>query len=219
MLKSTYIALVTMVISLAGVASATMYEGSLSYGDGLFATQQWADPNTFISWTITNEDLEAPAGFDWKYTYTLSVPKKDISHILLEASNGEHPFTAANLADVTGTDAYEVDTFTPGKSNPLLPADLYGVKFDDLSDTDLVISFYSDRAPVWGDFYAKDGKNKGKDVVMYNTGFTDPDPIDPPSDGSNAGHLLRPDTTPEPSLLVLLSLGGAGLLRRRHTFL
>lgn len=207
----------TLLLS-AGGLRADYYTGTLSYGDGLYATQSWAKPATSISWIVTNEDPDAPAGFGWKYTYILSVPKKDISHFIVETSNGENPFTVDSLTDVVGTDAYEVKLFSPGTSNPSMPGDLYGVKFDDLSDTDVTVSFYSDRAPVWGDLYAKDGKDKGQDVLMYNTGFTAEDPVDPPSSGSLAGHLLRPDSSnavPEPSLLLLLALGGLGLLRRR----
>ena len=197
-------------------SQAAMYEGSLSYDDGLYATAKWADEDTTLSWTITDEDPSAPAEYQWKYTYTLSVPKKDISHFILEASNGENPFTDANLTDVTGTDEYEVNLFSPGPSNPDMPGDLYGIKFDDLEEEQLTISFFSDRDPVWGDFYAKGGKDKGTNLVMYNTGFTDDDPITPASNGSLEGHILRPDSIPEPSLLSLLTIGGVGLLIRRR---
>jgi len=213
--KSVYLLFGATLLLSAGGLRADYYTGTLSYGDGLYATQSWAKPATSISWTVTNEDPDAPAGFGWKYTYILSVPSKDISHFIVETSDGENPFTADDLFGVEGTDAYEVKLFSPGASNPSMPGDLYGVKFDDLSDTDITVSFYSDRAPVWGDIYAKGGKDKGKNLLMYNTGFSAVDPVDPPSSGSLAGHLLRPDSVPEPSLLLLLTLGGLGLLRRR----
>lgn len=217
--SSKYIFGLTLLLT-AGTVAADYYEGKLSYGDGLYATESWANPATSISWIVTNEDPLAPEGYDWKYTYILSVPKKDISHIIVEASNGDQPFTEEDLADVVGTKVYEVGMFAPDKSNPFMPADLYGVKFDDLSDTDITISFYSDRAPVWGDFYAKDGKDRGKFVLMYNEGFEMEDPVDPPSSGSISGHLLRPDSysnpTPEPGVLILLGVGGLGLLRRQR---
>jgi hypothetical protein len=48
-----------------------------------------------------------------------------------------------------------------GNSNPLMPNALFGVKFDfgGLQPTYTIIT---DRAPVWGVFYGKDGKD-GKD--------------------------------------------------------
>lgn len=205
-----------LIVVVTGSAQAAMYEGSLSYGSGLYATENWANSNTKLSWTVTDEDPDAPAGYQWKYTYILSVPGKDISHFIVEASDGENPFTEANLTDVTGTKKYEVDLFTPDNSNPDMPGDLYGVKFDNLKDTDVTITFYSDRDPVWGDMYAKDGKNKKKDVLMYNTGFSAADPVAPAASGSRDGHLLRPDSIPEPGLMTLLAVGGFGLLMRRR---
>jgi hypothetical protein len=98
-------------------------------------------------------------------------------------------------------------------------------------------SFYSDRAPVWGDFYAVDGyiwrykcgTGWYKDYNRaYNKGFGSPDsdPLAPPDDGSFNCHILVPDTfddTPggdnpvaEPSALALMVLSGLGLTARRR---
>ena len=73
--------------------------------------------------------------------------------------------------------------------------------------------------PVWGDFYAKDGKVQGVTNTLWNAGFTNPDtdPSDAPSDGTADSHVLVPDTTiPEPASAALLGVGLAGLLARRR---
>lgn len=215
-----------LLISLAaGNAHATVYTGSLSYADGgLTATEEWASAATVLSWTVTDEqpDPNLPPLFLWKYEYTLTVPKKGISHFIVEASCGEDPFTEANLAAVVGASAVEVQEYQPtgaSGSNPQMPTHLYGIKFEGWDDEKIsvTVSFYSNRIPVWGDFYAKDGKGKsGGPVLLYNAGFADPDPETPVSDGSALGHLIVPDsrTIPEPSLTILLGVGGLIFLRK-----
>lgn len=222
-----YLCLLFLLASFVSPLYATSYTGSLSYGSGLFATAEWAntdDPDNIstLTWTVTYH----PESSLWHYVYELNVPSKDISHIIVEASDeGDQSFTEANLFDLEGATVPEngINTYTStsnGNSNPLMPGEMYGIQFLPLENTtSLTVSFHSDRAPVWGDFYAKDG-NKGP-VVMYNTGFTandaDPDPnIVPPDNGSYEGHLLVPDTIPEPGLLTLLSLGGLGLVRKQR---
>jgi hypothetical protein len=107
-------------------------------------------------------------------------------------------------------------------SNPSMPADVYGVKFS-IGDegvaepqyTNIIISFDSDRDPIWGDFYAKCGKVGGTQNTIWNEGFLIADPLVAPSDGSVLNHILVPDTIPEPTTIMLLGLGGFIAGRKR----
>jgi hypothetical protein len=108
-----------------------------------------------------------------------------------------------------------------GEDNYGMPENLYGIKFDSTAGLTLQISFDSFRSPVWGDFYAKDGKTQGESNTAHNEGFTalDTDPTVAASSGSVDYHILRPDTVvPEPSSFAGLGgllLGSLPLLRRK----
>jgi hypothetical protein len=89
----------------------------------------------------------------------------------------------------------------------------------------VTVSFYSTRVPVWGDFYAKDGRDKsaGEDspVAAWNAGFgvTDVDPTAPASSGSIDHHVLVPDSMlaiPEPASIAVVLAGGVGVIVRRR---
>ena len=103
-----------------------------------------------------------------------------------------------------------------------MPEDIYGIKFDACGNaTDVTISFDSDRAPVWGDFYSKDGIIPGAQwCALYNSGFTsgDYDPFSAATNGSFQNHLLVPDSyIPAPGAVILVCIGTTltGALRKR----
>lgn len=211
-------------------SQAVIYSGSLSSSgagaDGkLTGTEQWASGATF-SWSASNEE---PNCTSWYYSYTLTVLGKDISHVTTEVSE---EFTLANLlsgindpGNILGS--AQLDYYGPGlhgSSDPGIPGELYGIKVDTTGNTKSVSwSFCSNRVPVWGDMYAKDGKTGGNDVYLYNFGFTDPDPADPAANGSVEHHILVPDSIddpegppiPEPSTGLLGIIGLMMILRRR----
>ncbi|MBI2842042.1 MAG: PEP-CTERM sorting domain-containing protein [Armatimonadetes bacterium] len=209
---------VAIIFALA-VCTAGAFTGSLSSpaGSGITGTGAGWWPVTF-SWIVTQN----PDG-SWNYNYTFTSTTKSVSHMIIEVSP---EFTLADIIEGSfqvhqgSVETVSVDEYLPGGGdNPGMPDPVYGIKFDATSGLTLQLSFDSYRAPVWGDFYAKDGKTGSEMNTAYNVGFTSPDtdPLDPPSDGSVGFHILRPDTIiPEPSSLAALgaALPFIGLLRR-----
>jgi hypothetical protein len=222
-------------------ASST-YTGSLTYNPsvvdssdelavGPSALVQWVGYTVGISWTVTDADTSHP-GFPWKYTYTFGHDGSQygLSHVIIETSEG------FSLSDITGLSGASIESIGPQTAmsgNPNLPEDMVsGIRFAPLTEGPLSMTwtFYSDRQPVWGDFYARCGGHAGQINYAYNynntsgteSGFLSPDtdPTADPSTGTAANHyyyhMLRPDSVPEPGTLALLALGGLAVIRRRH---
>jgi len=192
------------------------------------ASGTWDDPLTSIEWTVDNETAVTPG--HWHYEYTLSVSGPgDISHTIIEASLGagfsENDVLNASSDPGNWIQEIEVKTYEPGGSNPYMPGDLFGIKFDaDFNVTTVTILFDSRFEPVWGDFYAKDGHAGGGDwATVWNAGFLNPDPDDGAESTGVDDHILRPDSKgdtpppiPEPALATALSiLAGSGIAIRR----
>jgi hypothetical protein len=216
-----------------GQSWALSFSSALTHDSGLFATAAWSEDATF-SWTVDNT---TNAGF-WTFDYTWMTSEKQLSHIIIEVSDN---FTEDNIFGQT-TSPYELGTFgTQGNSNPGIPGDIYGLKFNlDPAATVFNFTIVTDRAPMWGNMYAKDGVDRGTDVYAYNTGFSELRPdfdISDPQAGPVFGNFawaLVPDTftngdngggggvildpIPEPSTIVLLGAGllGLGLWHRKR---
>lgn len=218
---------IALTMTAAGVCfgSPAYYSGSLSAADGgLTAFGGWDCPSTTLSWAVDNTTTPGM----WHYSYSLTVPYKEISHMIIEVSDGDNPFTESNLFSPASDPAgwigkVEVQNFSPGGSTPHMPESMYGIKFDgDLDSTDVTVSFDSDRRPVWGDFYSKDGMVSCLGwTALYNSGFTinDFDPAAAAANGSLQNHLLVPDSyIPAPAGLLLVCIGTivTGAMRKRR---
>lgn len=201
-------------VMVAGTVPAmASFTGSLTVGGGgITATGGWNSTSTVFSWTITQ------VGSLWQYDYTMTVPEKNISHFIVEVS------PEAVAADFSAGIFDIYSSTSQGNSNPGMPEEMSGLKFQPGTLT-LTASFTTARSPVWGDFYAKSGRDNGVWVTAWNAGFTVLDPTDLPSNGSIGNHILRPDTAttvppvPIPGAVWLLGSGLLGLLGLRRKFI
>ena len=249
-ISSMLIGLISVTILSLPCFGSITYSGSLQYTppapagttDGinvLGPSGQWDNYTVTFSWTVTNSDTSYPS-YPWKYTYRmqLSGTQYGYSHIIIESSDD---MTSSDIFGLTGAVLDSVKLQTVQGGNPDMPEDVYGIRFNPPTSgiTDLTWSFYSNREPVWGDFYARCGGFQGGINQAYNynmdefgvaSGFLDPDgdntnldDIDPTSPASNNSvnfHILRPDTVviPAPGAVFLVSIGAglAGWLKRRR---
>ena len=222
----------------------------------IVASGAWAD-GFQVTWNITTPEN---ATFPWTYEYVFSgitevsaeTYQPDVWNPILGQGGGlSHAILSltvgARLSDLIDLTVFawddgawhsiEFDTtfgwqkVDQGQSNPGLPLELYGVKFENMdfpdSDRLLYLSFTSYREPVWGSFYAKGGQDPESNEVnwAYNAGLgtTDnPGSVYAHSDDPRElqGYVAVPNgVVPEPASIViwsLIGLGGAAAYRLRR---
>lgn len=222
------------------IASAVSYSGSLAYSNltsyGFYAENDhpqnngWED-SSVLNWTVSNEQSGAPEGFDWFYSYKITVADFAPVRWVIETGN---EFTASNI-DLDSIKIYDSNnsliTYDPYSKISfgafsadtdgisLMPAERYGMFWADTgtggnNSQSTTITFWSDVAPAWGDLYANCGGNGNRG---WNSGFEIDNPLDAASDGSVDNHVLTPGVIPEPAGVFMISfvLATALWIRRR----
>jgi len=185
----------------AASARADAYFGNISQGDGLEVHPAWQSAG--LSWVVENESSNGL----WTYSYELDVPDHPIQCVITEVSDR---FRELNIHEGTTPGGrlgrYGRDPLSHRYDDvayPALPGAMCGIKWEPLEGS---LSFswtiISDRAPMWGDFYAQDARDGGDYVYAHNTGFGT-DPPDPTlADGNNGGWVLVPDVTPQEQVMI-----------------
>ena len=210
---------------LAAPASASIIWGTDASGEligsrdsngGITATDGWAGGNFELSWIVEEDN-----GL-WTYIYTVNTEDpldpektKDISHFILEVTEDGNPFNIFG-----DTDAFEgPKTWTEASGNPEMPNDIYGIKFD-FGGSPATYTIIIDRAPVYGVFYAKDGRDDGDEVVAWSNALNSPT-YRTDSGFTTTDFIVRPDSVgvvPVPGAVWLLGSGLIGLAGIRKKF-
>jgi len=245
--KLTGLYIIGMLVMASAVAQAVpvLYTGTLEApvlagSPGIEGTGAWVPaspgtPVTSLTYTVSRDTPADP----WLYEYVFTTTAQGgLSHLVIEVSapSDDGPgFTEDDVVPDSASVSYELGTATSANGNPNIPGSIYSLKFDGNGQTTDTISFKSFKAPVWGDFYAKDGKAGGLGVnTAWNAGFLAADPLLPPDTdpGLTDFHILRPDTEddpgggttptgdppliPEPHVLGLAGIAALAARRRRR---
>ena len=199
-----------------GTDASDQLTGSRSSSNGIDASASWDGGAFELGWNIS---WDQPNGL-WTYQYTVNVTRKDPSHFILEVTeDGE------NFNTYQGTDAKVVlppQVWHQDESNPDMPNNIYGVKFDFGGDP-VIYTIVTDRAPVWGVFYAKDGKDNLDPTLDKVVAWSNALNYDYKNDISLTENdfIVRPDgvtVVPLPGAVWLFGSGLVGLVGGKRKF-
>jgi len=171
--------------------------GTRIVGNGLTSTGgDWT--NVSINWNISQL-----ANGNWQYIYDFNGDKKAVSHFILEVTQLSLPDTF-NIYEGTTTGTISgPDTWSnsgTGQPNPGTFNSFWGIKFD-FGVSNSVYTLVTDRAPVWGVFYAKGAQDgvwsNALNFADYKTNV----------DLTDINFIVRPNGAPVPVPGALLLLG------------
>ena len=189
------------------VIAGVTYSGCLSSATGgISGSGSWANAGiTSIAWQISQSASNDP----WHYIYAFNMTQGSIDSFVLETSPG---FTQQDILSVGGN----FSNITVG-SFSTAGGEIYGIRFNNVSNSSPTFVFDTYRSPVWGDFL---GSNITDGSTAYNTGLSDQNLTSPPTNGNLDSHILVPDTggespIPDASTLVLASIGAMPFLINR----
>ena len=187
----------------------------------------WEDST--LAWSVEEDG----GTFTYVYTFTVPTNSMEISHLSIQVSDDFN--TVAGSCSLGGSSGTAIpDCTNSGAFDPTSPlgedgsgagdntGKLFAIKLDNTatgSTFAVTATLMTDVAPVWGDFFAKDGQG----LAAINSGYFLADPTCAVSQtnvtGCGVGFLAVPDsvngngngTIPEPGTLGIFGLGLAGL--------
>ena len=195
-----------------------------SNGNGITGNGAWDNGGFSLSWVVS---FDSSTNY-WSYLYTATITSKDISHFILEVTEDNLGFNSYGGSSPYGDDEPKTFQSTGSSgSEPNMPNPFYGIKFDFGTDEDnnkfsVDYTLITDRSPVWGVFYSKDGNANDPLPTAWSNALNFSD-YKTNATLTTKDFIVRPDgagsmPVPEPSTFILVGIGllGLGFYGRRR---